>query len=165
MPKRTTRKAKSKRSSSHDTALDLENLVGYNLRRAHSVQRQRFAAVFGPHGIRPVLLSALGLIYQTPNIKQSALGKMLDIKRANVVPMLNELEERGLIERRRSSQDRRAHEIELTPQGREQTRRWLTLHTRLEQDLVSGLGSNEREQLLVLLKKIRRLSTSPDVED
>jgi DNA-binding MarR family transcriptional regulator len=161
MAKRPTQKAKSKESDDSDAELNLENLVGYNLRRAHAVQRQRFAAVFGPEGIRPVLLSALGLIYEKPNLKQSALGKLLDVKRANVVPMLNELEQRGLIERRRSAHDRRAHEIELTPEGREKTRRWLQLHARLEEDLVKGLGAREREELLALLKKIRRLSTNP----
>jgi DNA-binding MarR family transcriptional regulator len=163
MPSRLGSKQSDGAAAASEPALDLENLVGYNLRRAHSVQRQRFAAVFGPHGIRPVLLSALGLIYEMPKIKQSAVGKMLDMKRANVVPLLNELEERGLIERRRSSQDRRAHEIELTAQGREQTRRWLEMHARLERDLVSGLGSEELEQLLRLLKKIRRLSIEPDI--
>jgi DNA-binding MarR family transcriptional regulator len=111
-----------------------------------------------------VLLSALGLIYETPNLRQSDLGKMLDVKRANVVTMLDELEQRGLVKRRRSNQDRRAHEIELTARGREQTRQWLELHARLEEDLVKGLGLRERDQLLVLLRKIRRMDTEPDLE-
>jgi DNA-binding MarR family transcriptional regulator len=155
---RTERQARSR------AGLNLQNLIGYNLRRAHAVQRQRFAAVFSPHGIRPVLLSALGLIYETPNLRQSDLGKMLDVKRANVVTMLDELEQRGLVKRRRSNQDRRAHEIELTARGREQTRQWLELHARLEEDLVKGLGLRERDQLLVLLRKIRRMDTEPDLE-
>lgn len=165
MAKRPAGKTRGKRSTEIDAPLDLENLVGYNLRRAHAVQRQRFASVFGPEGIRPVLLSALGLIYETPKLKQSDLGKLLEVKRANVVTMLDELEQRGLIERRRSNEDRRAHEIELTPEGREQTHRWLRMHARLEEDLVANLGSRERQQLLALLKKIRRLSTAPKVDD
>lgn len=158
-------KTRSKNAPNSDSVLDLENLVGYNLRRAHAVQRQRFASVFGPEGIRPVLLSALGIIYETPKLSQSELGKLLDVKRANVVTMLDELEKRRLVKRRRSNEDRRAHEIELTPRGREQTRRWLAMHAQLEGDLVANLGPREREQLLALLKKIRRLSRKPVIGD
>ena len=103
MAKRPAGKTCGNHSAEIDASLDLENLVGYNLRRAHAVQRQRFASVFGPEGIRPVLLSALGLIYETPKLRQSDLGKLLEVKRANVVTMLDELEQRGLIERRRSN--------------------------------------------------------------
>ena len=82
--------------------------MGYNLRRAHGVQKQRFEAVFGPLGIRPVTLSALGTIYDNPGITQADLGKKLNIKRANMVPVMAELEGRGLIARRPSDNDRRA---------------------------------------------------------
>src|SRR5688500_2735580 len=66
----------------------LENVLGYNLRRAHGVQRQRFAAVFAPHSIRPVQLSVLGLILDNPRLKQADLGRALDMKRANIVTLL-----------------------------------------------------------------------------
>ena len=73
---------------------------------------------FGPLGIRPVTLSVLGTIYDNPGIKQSDLGKRLNIKRANMVPVMTELEGRGLIQRRPSDSDRRAHVVTLTPSGR-----------------------------------------------
>jgi DNA-binding MarR family transcriptional regulator len=165
MAKQPAAKARSKKRTSIEPALGLENLVGYNLRRAHAVQRQRFAAVFGPEGIRPVLLSALGLIYATPRMSQTDLGKLLEVKRANVATLLDELEQRGLLKRRRSSEDRRAHEIELTVQGRAKTKRWLAMHARLEEDLVSSLGPAGRDQLLALLRKIRRLEKTPDIGD
>ena len=92
--------------------------MGYNLRRAHGVQQQRFAAVFGPLGIRPVTLTALGTVYDNPGITQAELGKKLNIKRANMVPVMAELEGRGLIARRPSDSDRRAHLVALTPAGR-----------------------------------------------
>jgi len=70
-------------------ALGLNDIVGYNLRRAHGVQQKRFAHVFGPLGIRPVLLSILGLIYQQTSVLQSELGRQLTIKRANIVPLVD----------------------------------------------------------------------------
>ena len=143
----------------------LDDLMGYNLRRAHGVQKQRFATVFGPLGIRPVTLSLLGTIYETAGIKQSELGTQLNIKRANMVPAMAELEERGLIARRLSEGDRRAHVVTLTPAGRKFTTKLLDLHKRLEDDLASKLGARERDQLLTLLKRFRKLAPEPDLTE
>jgi DNA-binding MarR family transcriptional regulator len=148
-------------------ALRLEDLIGYNLRRAHGIQRQRFAAVFAPLSIRPVQLSILGLVYENPRLKQSDLGKALDIKRANVVTLLDQLERRNLIERKPARTDRRSLVLQLTPAGRKLTTQLLELHRRLEADLTKHLGLRERDQLLKLLKQFRQLQTSPglDYED
>jgi DNA-binding MarR family transcriptional regulator len=139
--------------------------MGYNLRRAHGVQKQRFAAVFGPLGIRPVTLTALGTIYDTPGITQAVLGKKLNIKRANMVPVMAELEGRGLIARRPSDNDRRAHVVALTPAGLKLTVKLIELHRRLEEDLAKELGASERDQLLQLLKRFRKLAKVPELDD
>jgi DNA-binding MarR family transcriptional regulator len=141
----------------------LDELMGYNLRRAHGVQKQRFAAVFGPLSIRPVTLSALGIIYENPGITQADLGKSLNIKRANMVPVMAELEGRGLIVRRPCDSDRRAHVVALTPAGLKFTLKLLELHQKLEDDLAKTLGTRERDQLLQLLKRFRKLATEPDL--
>jgi DNA-binding MarR family transcriptional regulator len=169
MPKRGEKKRSTARSSTSETpaetgSISLEELVGYNLRRAHGVQRQRFAAAFGPHGIRPVQLSILGLVRDNPQIKQSVLGKALEIKRANIVALLDELEHRGLIVRRPALADRRAYVLELTPAGQKVTKELLRLHARLEADLVDRLGVRERDQLIKLLKKVRRLQVAPKLD-
>ena len=143
----------------------LDDLMGYNLRRAHGVQKQRFATVFGPLGIRPVTLSALGIIYENPGIAQADLGKKLNIKRANMVPVMAELENRGLIVRRLSNSDRRAHLVSLTSAGTKFTLKLLDMHRRLEDDLARDLGLRERDQLLQLLKRFRKLATEPDLDD
>jgi DNA-binding MarR family transcriptional regulator len=141
--------------------LGLDDLLGYNLRRAHGVQRQRFAAVFAPYRIRPVQLSILGLIHENPRLKQADLGRRLDVKSANIVTLLDELEWRNLIERRRARTDKRSHVLNLTPAGRKLTVELLDLHGRLEANLAEHLGASDRDQLLRLLKKFRRLQTSP----
>jgi DNA-binding MarR family transcriptional regulator len=152
-------------SSEPAFGVPLDDLMGYNLRRAHGVQKARFVAVFGPHGLRPVTLSVLGVIYERGGIKQSDLGRQLNIKRANIAPLMTELEGRGLIARRACDNDRRAHIVALTPTGRRFTIKMLDLHKRLEDDLGRTLGLRERDQLLVLLKKYRRLAPEPDLSD
>jgi DNA-binding MarR family transcriptional regulator len=129
------------------------------------VQKQRFVAAFGPLGVRPVTLSVLGTIYDSPGITQAEIGKRLNIKRANIVPLMVELEGRALIVRRASPRDRRAHVVALTPLGRRFTAKLLALHELLEKDLIRKLGLRERDQLLELLKKFRRLAPEPDLSD
>jgi DNA-binding MarR family transcriptional regulator len=157
---KTPRRTRPRKASSK-LALGLDDLLGYNLRRAHGVQRQRFNSVFAPYRIRPVQLSILGLIYESPNLKQADLGRALDIKRANVVTLLKELELRNLITRRRTRTDRRSHVLQLTPAGKKLTQELLDLHGRLEANLGEHLGPRDREQLLRLLKKFRRLQQAP----
>jgi DNA-binding MarR family transcriptional regulator len=159
--KSVRRRTRAARAPAFGVALD--ELMGYNLRRAHGVQKQRFAAVFGPLGIRPVTLSVLGTIYEKSGIAQAELGKRLNIKRANMVPVMAELEGRGLIVRRPADNDRRAHVVALTPAGLKFTRKLLALHRRLEDDMAKALGLRERDQLLQLLMRYRNLATEPEL--
>jgi DNA-binding MarR family transcriptional regulator len=145
--------------------LGLEKLIGYNLRRAHGVQKSRFAAVFGPRGVRPVTLSLLGTVYDHPGIAQTELGERLHIKRANMVPLLAEFSASGLIVRRPSNTNRRAQRVYLTEAGKRLTAELLAMHEKLEADLVRALGERESAQLLGLLQKFGQLSQEPTVAD
>jgi DNA-binding MarR family transcriptional regulator len=139
----------------------IDSMVGYNLRRAAARQRERFHNAFSPCEIRPVQLAALTVILHNDGLGQSALGKALDMKRANVVKLLDELQERGLIERRPSVRDRRAYEVHLTPKGRDLTRKILDIHKKLESNLARSLGQDELHQLVTLLRKFRSVDPKP----
>lgn len=162
-----TTESKPRRAAARPPAFGvaLDDLMGYNLRLAHGVQKQRFATVFGPHGIRPLTLSVLGAIYDTPGITQAELGRMLNIKRANMVPVMAELQGRGLIARRTSDKDLRGLKVKLTPAGAKFTAKLLELHRRLEDDLCAAFGLRERDQLLQLLKRFRKLPAAPRLGD
>ena len=141
----------------------IDSLVGYNLRRAAARQRERFRNVFASYDIRPVQLTALAIMLDNDRLGQSALGKAMDIKRANVVKLLDELQQRGLVERKPSTRDRRAHELQLTPSGRRLTRELLSLHKKLEANLALSLGCDELNQLVKLLRKFRSIDAAPDL--
>jgi DNA-binding MarR family transcriptional regulator len=163
--KRTASKREDRAAGATAFHGQLEDLIGYNLRRAHGLQKQRFATVFAAYGIRPPSLSALGTIFDHPGITQTELGKKLHMKRANIVPLLAELEGRALVERRTGSDDRRTQVVFLTPAGKRFTKEMLTLHRQLEDDLARNLGAKERDQLVQLLKKFRRLAPEPAFDD
>lgn len=92
-------------------------LLGYRLRRVYAAMMADFAEVFAPMGLRTSLLAALLLIESNPGIIASELGATLTIKRANMVPLLNELEAAGLILREPAPADRRATALRLSPKG------------------------------------------------
>jgi len=156
MPKR------SKRTKAIVDLSMIDSLVGYNLRRAAARQRERFRHVFSRYDIRPVQLTALGVVAQSGPIGQSMLGEALEMKRANVVKLLDGLQERGLIERRPSGRDRRAYDVHLTPKGEKLTAELFRLHLKLEADLAKALGPDELEQLVRLLRKFRTVDPEPD---
>lgn len=167
-PERSSRKSED--SEAVGTALTavqdadmelLDSLVGYNLRRAAARQRERFRSVFSPFDLRPVQLTTLTLISRNEPIRQAALGKALEMKRANVVTLLDDLQKRGLIKRTPAPDDRRSYVVELTGKGRKFTGEMLELHSRLEADLARSFGEAELRQLVDLLVRFRSVSDAP----
>src|SRR6202035_4268827 len=81
------------------------------------VGRRAFETTLEPGGLRPRHLIALKLLSDQGPASQQALADSLSLDPSNVVGLLNELEERKLITRRRDSADRRRHIVELSPRG------------------------------------------------
>jgi DNA-binding MarR family transcriptional regulator len=104
-------------------------------------------------GIRLRHFVALALLRSPGGVSQQALGEMLCTDANNLVLLLNELEADGLAVRRRDTDDRRRHIVEITPAGRKaltHAERALAPH---ESRLTSALSPDERvelERLLIL---------------
>src|SRR5207244_8447276 len=81
------------------------------------VGRRAAEGSMAPGGLRPRHLIALKLLSEQGPASQQALADSLSLDPSNVVGLLNELEERKLITRRRDSADRRRHIVELSPRG------------------------------------------------
>lgn len=75
----------------------LRSLPGYALRRASSALMAELAERLAPLGLRHVEATILLIVARQPGITQSALGRMLDIQRANMTPIAAGLERRGLL--------------------------------------------------------------------
>lgn len=130
-------------------------LIGYRLRRAQLNVFQRFLAIFEQMKLRPAEYSVLVLIGDNPGRKQTQIAEALGIKRANFVTLAHGLEERGLIVRRASAEDKRANALHLTPAGAAFLNTARALHEGMEADLVDRLGgAAQRDQLLGLLARL-----------
>lgn len=91
--------------------------LGYLLRRASSAMMTDLGSSLAKMGLRPVEATLLITIAANPGCIQSDLGKLLGIKRANMVPLIAALLKRGLIAK--VPADGRSHALSLTPLGEE----------------------------------------------
>jgi DNA-binding MarR family transcriptional regulator len=142
----------------------LENMIGNRLRLAYNVQLQRFASVGGSMNIRPTQFAVLKLAYYNPNLKQIDLTNILNKKHANIVTLLDELEERALITRVQDRIDKRSRVLHLTIKGKALTKKLLARHALLDRDLDRALGPLRRKQLEKLLDQFLKLDPDPDID-
>jgi DNA-binding MarR family transcriptional regulator len=95
----------------------LDTSLGYVIRRAQLRVFQEFNHFFEALDIKPAQFSALEVIHNNPGLRQTSLARALNIQRTNMVGMLDILQQRGLIERKPSTSDLRAHALHLTNKG------------------------------------------------
>jgi DNA-binding MarR family transcriptional regulator len=132
----------------------LGDSIGYALRRAQLASTAEFLEAMKEVDLRPTQFSVLILINENPGVRQTEVCAALGLQKANFVPLLNELERRGLAERRPGVPDRRASALHLTEAGVAILRRALQLHSNLEDRMATRLGPEGREQLLALLEQL-----------
>jgi DNA-binding MarR family transcriptional regulator len=129
----------------------LPDLLGYRLRLAQQAVFRDFAA--SVHGLSPGRVGLLILIDANPGVTQSRLAEAVRRDRSTLVGVLDLLEGRGLIERRRGA-DRRTNGLRLTRAGRALLARALRSIAAHERRIAARLSAAERRQLLALLGKI-----------
>ena len=112
-------------------------------------------------GLRPRHLIALRLLADAGAQSQQGLADALSMDPSNVVGLLNELEERDLIVRRRDPADRRRHIVELAAAGEEEVAVAIARSVTVEDDLLAALSATERDTLFNLLQRAVGTSTPP----
>ena len=131
------------------------NVLGYKLRRAQLHVFQDFLESFSRLKLRPAEFSVLALMAQKPGQKQSEIAEALGIKRANFVALMDNLEKRGLAERRRADTDRRSHSLHLTAAGNRFVTKMATIWQEHENRFIGRLGGPEvHDQLIDLLDRL-----------
>jgi len=145
------------RHPGRDDGLDhgiLPGLIGYQLRLAQLAVFRDFERTVGKLGVSPGRVGVLVLVRCNPGITQSRLAEAVGLDRSTLVPVLDGLERRGLVERRRG-EDRRTNGLRLTLSGKrllDRVKRRILAH---ERRMISGMSDVEREQLIALLAKLR----------
>jgi len=104
----------------------------------------------------------LVLLFSQRQLTPSELGDRLFLTRGNMTGLIEGLVNDGLVRRVRRVNDRRAHELELTNQGRALVKEYFPHHQRALASLAAGLTPSENLQLAKLLQKLRAGMVSPE---
>ena len=130
----------------------LLSLPGYVLRRASAAMMAELALRLAPLDLRNVEATILLSLAAHPGMSQSALGRKLGIKRANMTPLAARLEARGLIRRR--AQDGRTLGLELTEAGTSLASEVSKATNAHEQALMDRIPARHRPHLLPALQAL-----------
>jgi MarR family transcriptional regulator, lower aerobic nicotinate degradation pathway regulator len=125
-------------------------LLGQTAMYAHRLVVESLATA-GARGYHYRLLAALE---EFGPASQAALGRRTGIDRSYVVEAVNELADRGLVERARDPEDRRRNIITITPAGVRQLRRLDEVVAGIQDELLASLSADERDELARLLRKV-----------
>lgn len=128
--------------------------TGFLLSRMGVVAQREFAARLEPLGLTPKLWGVINVLDAEGETTQQRLGRCVGIDPSSMVATIDELEGRGMVERRRHPTDRRAHALHITATGRRTLSAGRRLAREAQDELLAPLSAPEREQLHELLLRL-----------
>lgn len=114
----------------------------------------QFAERLGGLELTPADAGILRLLRTEAGPSQQELAARLRIHPSRLVSILDNLEKRGLVERRANPEDRRLYSLHLTPAGGEILEKIGREARKHQDDLLTSLSSEERDALAALLLRI-----------
>jgi len=132
----------------------LRGFFGYRLKRAYNTIRSDLMHVLEPMGLRITTFSTLLLIVDHPGLRQSALAQILEMKRSNMVAIIDDLEHKGWIKREPAPEDRRAFALFATDVGLRTHTKAVALVRDHDMKRLECLTEEEQASLASLLEKI-----------
>jgi len=136
------------------TLSDLYQRPGFLLRRTHQISAAVFESACAEVGLTPAQYGVLTVVGAEPGLDQTRLARALAFDKVTVMRVLKGLEERGLVQRQRSTVSRRQMTVSLTPRGRDLLDAARAPAERAYQRLLSPLSPAQRRQLIELLQTI-----------
>jgi DNA-binding MarR family transcriptional regulator len=133
--------------------------VGFLISQLGFFSSRRFAEALEPVGIGPREFLLLRFVAASGGQAQQALAQRLGVPPSRMVALIDDLEERGLVERRPDPDDRRVRAVYMTRKGHQTLEHAAQVAVEYEQKLCSTLEQGERDKLIDLLQKIQEGQT------
>jgi DNA-binding MarR family transcriptional regulator len=130
--------------------------ASFLLKRMGFRLKERSLAAYEPTGLSPYDHGVLALLDEEPVETQAMIADALGYDRSHLVGVLDDLEARDLIARRRDPADRRRHLVTLTPAGTQAVERLRAVALQVDEEFFEPLSTEERQQLFALLSRIAR---------
>lgn len=115
---------------------------------------RRFAERIAAVDLNPPLFRVLNLVAAAEGRSQQAIAAAIEIPPSRMVALVDELEQRGLVERRPDLKDRRVRALFLTRAGKRRLARGREIAEQHEEELTAGMNAADRKRLVGLLQKI-----------
>jgi DNA-binding MarR family transcriptional regulator len=134
---------------------ELDGLLGYRLRRAQGAMHRHYMASVAGLDLTQKQTGTLWLINGNPGVSQVAIAAALGMDRATMMAIIDRLEERNLVVRKRSSTDRRRQELYLTPVGQSMLKKVKSRIAKHEERFKSLFTPAELAALLAALQRFQ----------
>jgi DNA-binding MarR family transcriptional regulator len=105
-------------------------------------------------GLTPLQYATLSYLFDEPDIDQNGLAVRLGVDRTSAGQLIDQMESKGLVERRINGQDRRARLLRLSRSGTKLRERLRPKAHLMQARLLGSLTPTEREILLELLVRV-----------
>ncbi|HET8566558.1 MAG TPA: MarR family winged helix-turn-helix transcriptional regulator [Solirubrobacterales bacterium] len=115
---------------------------------------KRFAERIAAVDLNPPLFRVLNLVAAAEGRSQQAIAAAIQIPPSRMVALVDELEQRGLVERRPDLKDRRVRALFLTAAGKRCLARGREIARKHEEELTAGMAPADRKRLVDLLQKM-----------
>jgi DNA-binding MarR family transcriptional regulator len=132
----------------------LTGLLGFRVRLAMTELRRSYLRNVADGGVRPGLASLLQLIAVNRSASQAELADALHLDKATLVALIDKAESAGWLSRQRAQEDRRRHELVLTPKGVEKVRNLSRQTDQFDKEFRARFTSRELAQLMDYLERI-----------
>lgn len=128
--------------------------IGYLLTTVRTRMLQEMDTALEPHGLTGAQFTILRRIAENAAHTAADLSRLLQYDTGSMTRMLDRLEEKGVIGRERSPDDRRVVNILLTTMGKNDYPKWREEVRRGLSNMFDLLSGDEQEQLRVLLSRL-----------
>ena len=133
---------------------ELISSTSFLLKRLGFAVKDKAMEAYERSGLHPYHHAVLAVLDEGSRETQGAIADALGYDRGQLVGLLDELEDRGLVERRRDPADRRRHIVRLTPAGKRALAKLRALARQLDDEFLASLDEDERAQLHALLLRL-----------
>ena len=133
---------------------ELVSSPSFLLKRLGFEVKERVHDGYEAAGASPFHFTVLAVLDEGARETQATIADALGYDRSYLVGLLDDLEKRELIERKRDPADRRRHLVKLTPAGRKTLAKLRALQASIDDDFFAPLGVDERAQLHALLHRL-----------
>ncbi|UUX49006.1 MarR family transcriptional regulator [Nisaea acidiphila] len=136
--------------------LEIHGMIGHLIRRLNQISVSIFQDRLKAEGyeLTQVQYGAMTVLESYPGIDQATLAGLIAYDRATMGTVLERLVERGWVDRRVNSQDRRARQLYLTESGRQLLHAVSPVVREIQDLIVDGLTPEEQQDFIRLAEKL-----------